>query len=223
MKLVYTELEKQLVFQENTVQVVVVENKPLFRKMLDDFNKQVEGKEGGFTLSADNKILRLDKEAALVLNPFNLEINSRKALTGLYNELGKLGINEENYLKTCKIKGQIAEYAYDLLSRVDYALEFQDDFCLQNLFKALEVQFEAGDGDFLEQIVAYMDVCCKFQKVKVLAFANLKTYVTDVELQELYKEAFYRKLHLLLLENSVGEALENEVASIVDADLCLIK
>lgn len=108
MKLVYTELEKQFVFQENSVQVLIIENKLLFRRMLEDFNKQVEGGDGGFTLSADNKILRLDKEAALVLNPFNLEINSRKALTGLYNELGKLGLSEENYLKTCRLKGEIA-------------------------------------------------------------------------------------------------------------------
>lgn len=223
MKLVYTELDKQLVFQENSVQVLVVENKQLFRRMLEDFHKQLEGEKGGFTLSADNKILRLDKEAVLVLNPFNLEINSRKALTGLYNELGKLGMNEENYLKTCRLKGELAEYAYDLLNQVDYALEFQDDFCLQNLFKALEVQFVAGEGDFLEQIVAYMDVCCKFQKVKLLAFANLKTYVTDDELRELYKEAFYRKLHLLMFENHAGKELEDEVLSIVDGDLCLIK
>lgn len=223
MKLVYTELDKQLVFQENSVQVLVVENKQLFRRMLEDFHKQLEGEEGGFTLSADNKILRLDKEAVLVLNPFNLEINSRKALTGLYNELGKLGMNEENYLKTCRLKGELAEYAYDLLSQVDYALEFQDDFCLQNLFKALEVQFEVGGRDFLEQIVTYMDVGCKFQKVKLLAFANLKTYLTDDELRELYEEAFYRKLHLMLFENSVGKELEDEVISIVDGDLCLIK
>lgn len=223
MKLVYTELERQLVFQENSVQVLIIENKLLFRRMLEDFNKQVEGGEGGFTLSADNKILRIDKEAALVLNPFSLEINSRKALTGLYNELGKLGLSEENYLKTCRLKGAIAQYAYDLLSQVDYVLEFQDDFCLQNLFKALEVQFEEGSGDFLEQIVAYMDVCCKFQKVKLLAFANLKTYLTDDELQALYKEAFYRKLNLLLIESSLRDELEDEEVSIVDDDLCLIK
>lgn len=223
MKLVYTELEKQLIFQENRVKVLIIENKLLFRKMIDDFNKQVNGAEGAFTLSADDKILRLDKEAAFVLNPFNLEINSRKALTGLYNELGKLGMNEEYYLKTCRIKGQIAEYIYDLLSQVDYTLKVQDDFCLQNLFKAIEMEFETGDGDFLEKLVYFMDVCCKFQRVKILAFVNLKTYFTDDELKELYKEAFYRKLNLLLFENSIDDELLEEDISIVDGDLCLVR
>ncbi len=107
MKLVYTELEQQIVFQENKVNVLVVEHKELFRRMINELNEQLEGVERGFTLSADNKILKIEKEVCLVLNPFGLDINSRKALTGLYNELSKLGLNEENYVKTCRLKGEI--------------------------------------------------------------------------------------------------------------------
>lgn len=223
MKLVYTELEKQIIFQENRVNVLVIENKGLFRKMIDMLNRQINGVDGGFTLSADNKILKINKEMYMILNPFALEFNTRKVLTGLYNELGKLTLNEDNYLKTCQLKGQIAEYIYDLLNQVDYSLEFQDDFSLQSLFKALELQFEFGEGDFLENLVRFMDVCSKFQKVKVLTFVNLKTYLTIEELQALYKEAFYKKLSLLLLENSVGERLEVEDLSIFDKDLCLVQ
>ncbi len=216
MKLVYTELEQQLVFQENKVNVLVIEQKELFRRMIQELDKQISGEEGGFVLSDNNKTMKIDKEICLILNPFALNINSRKALTGLYNELGKLGLNEENYLKTCSLKGQIAEYIYDLLNQVDYALKFQDDFNLQSMFKALEVEFEAGEGNFL-------DVCSKFQKVKILTFVNLKTYLMSEELHEFYKEAFYRKIQLLLLENNIVDELAEEAVSIVDADLCLIK
>ena len=82
---------------------------------------------------------------------------------------------------------------YDLLNQVDYALKFQDDFNLQSMFKALEVEFEAGEGNFLEGLVYFLDVCSKFQKVKILTFVNLKTYLMSEELHEFYKEAFYRK------------------------------
>ena len=211
MKLVYTELEQQLVFQENKVNVLVIEQKELFRRMIQELDKQISGEEGGFVLSDNNKTMKIDKEICLILNPFALDINSRKALTGLYNELGKLGLNEENYLKTCSLKGQIAEYIYDLLNQVDYALKFQDDFNLQSMFKALEVEFEAGEGNFLEGLVY------------LLTFVNLKTYLMSEELHEFYKEAFYRKIQLLLLENNIGDELAEEAVSIVDADLCLIK
>lgn len=223
MKLVYTELEQQLVFQENKVNVLVIERKELFRRMIQELDKQISVEEGGFVLSDNNKTMKIDKEICLILNPFALDINSRKALTGLYNELGKLGLNEENYLKTCSLKGQIAEYIYDLLNQVDYALKFQDDFNLQSMFKALEVEFEAGEGNFLEGLVYFLDVCSKFQKVKILTFVNLKTYLMSEELHEFYKEAFYRKIQLLLLENNIVDELAEEAVSIVDADLCLIK
>lgn len=223
MKLVYTELEQQLVFQENKVNVLVIEQKELFRRMIQELDKQISGEECGFVLSDNNKTIKIDKAICLILNPFALDINSRKALTGLYNELGKLGLNEENYLKTCSLKGQIAEYIYDLLNQVDYALKFQDDFDLQSMFKALEVEFEAGEGNFLEGLVYFLDVCSKFQKVKILTFVNLKTYLMSEELHEFYKEAFYRKIQLLLLENNIGDELAEEAVSIVDADLCLIK
>lgn len=223
MKLVYTELEQQLVFQENKVNVLVIEQKELFRRMIQELDKQISGEECGFVLSDNNKTIKIDKAICLILNPFALDINSRKALTGLYNELGKLGLNEENYLKTCSLNGQIAEYIYDLLNQVDYALKFQDDFDLQSMFKALEVEFEAGEGNFLEGLVYFLDVCSKFQKVKILTFVNLKTYLMSEELHEFYKEAFYRKIQLLLLENNIGDELAEEAVSIVDADLCLIK
>lgn len=223
MKLVYMELEQQLIFQENMVNVLVIEHKKLFRKMVYELGNQIDGANGGFILSDNNKLLKIDKEISLVLNPFTLDINSRKALTSLYNELNELGMNEENYLKTCKLKSELAGYTYGLLNQVDYALKFQDDFALPSLFKALEVQFEVGEGDFLERLVHFIDVSSKFQKVKIIVFVNLKTYLTDEEIQELYKEAFYRKLNLLLLENSIEHELEEEIVSIIDKDLCFIK
>jgi len=56
-----------------------------------------------------------------------------------------------------------------------------------------------------------------------LTFVNLKTYLMSEELHEFYKEAFYRKIQLLLLENNIVDELAEEAVSIVDADLCLIK
>ena len=46
MKLVYTELEQQLVFQENKVNVLVIEQKELFRRMIQELDKQISGEDG---------------------------------------------------------------------------------------------------------------------------------------------------------------------------------
>ena len=58
MKLVYTELEQQLVFQENKVNVLVIERKELFRRMIQELDKQISGEDGGFVLSDNNSKLQ---------------------------------------------------------------------------------------------------------------------------------------------------------------------
>ncbi|WP_419080568.1 type II-A CRISPR-associated protein Csn2, partial [Phascolarctobacterium succinatutens] len=73
MKLVYTELEQQLVFQENKVNVLVIEQKELFRRMIQELDKQISGEECGFVLSDNNKTIKIDKEICLILNPFALD------------------------------------------------------------------------------------------------------------------------------------------------------
>ena len=72
MKLVYTELEQQLIFQENRVNVLVMEHKELFRRMIQELAKQIDGGEGRFVLSDNDKILKIDKDVCLVVNPFAL-------------------------------------------------------------------------------------------------------------------------------------------------------
>ena len=44
MKLVYTQLEQQLVFQENKVNVLVIEQKELFRRMIQELDSRLAGK-----------------------------------------------------------------------------------------------------------------------------------------------------------------------------------
>lgn len=56
MKLVYTELEQQLIFQENRVNVLVIEHKELFRRMIQELAKQIDGVECRFVLSDNDKI-----------------------------------------------------------------------------------------------------------------------------------------------------------------------
>ena len=60
MKLVYTELEQQLIFQENRVNVLVIEHKELFRRMIQELAKQIDGVEGRFVLSDNDNILKID-------------------------------------------------------------------------------------------------------------------------------------------------------------------
>lgn len=94
MKLVYTQLEQQLVFQENKVNVLVIEQKELFRRMIQELDKQISGEEGGFVLSDNNKTMKIDKEICLILNPFAMVLKYKSTL-----QKGPFFVTEEASLK----------------------------------------------------------------------------------------------------------------------------
>ena len=57
----------------------------------------------------------------------------------------------------------------------------------------------------------------------VFFICNLKTWLTEEELSILYKDVFYRKINIVLLENHVLDSnLGCEVYRIIDSDLCEI-
>ena len=53
---------------------------------------------------------------------------------------------------------------------------------------------------------------------KVFAFVNLKQFVSDEDLQEIYKFFRYEKLHLLLFEGYQKDTLKNEHILIIDKE-----
>ena len=55
-------LGKPIEFEENVVNVLVVENPKMFSVVVADFYKQIENnEEGGFGLSEDSKVLSMQK------------------------------------------------------------------------------------------------------------------------------------------------------------------
>ena len=57
---------------------------------------------------------------------------------------------------------------------------------------------------------------------RLMVFVNLKAYLNEVELEEVYKMAFYNKIQLLLLESVKKDVLPAEKYCIIDKDKCVI-
>ena len=72
----------------------------LFSKYVGELYKQANKDEGEFVLSENNKEIDIAKYSEIVINPLSVEINNRKILNKLYEELHKLSSNEVLYMKT---------------------------------------------------------------------------------------------------------------------------
>lgn len=114
MKLVSPELSKAILSDENLVTEWIIESPVLFSQYVQALLRQCGGEEGQFVLSDRGRTVEISKYMEIVLNPFSVEINSKKILTKLYSELDKLANSEEMYLQTRQVMQSLIEYLLEL-------------------------------------------------------------------------------------------------------------
>lgn len=223
MNLAYLDLFNHVELNENTVNVLVIENKKLFREMIQQFMQSLLGLESKWVLSDKGKLVSLNKVAILVNDPLNLDMNERKLLDGLYNEMASIGMSDVHYMDTIQIQNALQAYINNVIHDVDFPFLESGDMSLTNLFKLASVHFEDYSSEPLEKISNYCSLCSRFKKCRLIVFVNLKTYFSDEELKEFYKDMAYKKISLLLVENREFCELDNEITTTIDSDLCIVK
>lgn len=220
MKLVHKYIEKEIVFDENIVNILVIENKEYFTKLCMEFLSQADGNEGDFILSENNKPLNFSKSVMVISDPLNLDINSKKLISALYTRLESM-VSENLFAETAEIKSLLMEYLSKVDLNFDYNIDYNDDIKLSDIFKICNVGFVPCEK-FDERLVEFLKIAEEFLKCRVFVFINLKNFLSNSQLKELYKFVFYNKINLLLVENMRDDVIEGETALIVDEDLCEI-
>lgn len=224
MKLVYPEWTHQIVFKEGEVSLLIIENPKLMYEYVNDFVNQCnKGIEGRFVLSDNDKILNLEKNMSIILNPFELDINNRKILTKLYSELKKLSVDEDLYIESNQLLSEIEKYMEKLIDESDYNMEYDIDVDFTALFKMFNLRLKQESTTLLESIIDYLSVMQQILCKNIFVCINLKCYLSEVEMKQLYEMADYKKISLLLIEGRQPEQiLTEEKMFIIDKMGCEI-
>lgn len=220
MKLAFVDLSRVVTFEENFTSVVVLENPRFFREYINELLRQTGGNEGKFVLSDKDKIISVAKNVEVILEPFSLDLNKRKVLAKLYDDLEALANNENFFAKTLEIKSNICRYLLDIALAAEHNIDFDKDFSVKALFTAADFQFIADNFCILDSLVNYCKICHGFLKIPLIVLVNLSNYFSDTELTAFYKQMEYEKISVLILENSYNKKLYNEKLYVIDKDLC---
>lgn len=221
MKFIYGEWELNLEFRENEVQVVTIENREYFSAFLQNLYNQSQGIDGKIILSEGEKVLSLNKVVEIIWNPFSVDINNRKILSKLFQELKTISI-EEQYTEICELNSKVINYLDDLNLKIPYPIQFHLDLDILDLYKVYGVQLDTEGIDMFERLLQYIKVLKTLCGIRLLVFINMKNYLSEKQIKELYKTAFYYKMNLLLVEAHQGKNLECEKNQLIDEDMCFI-
>lgn len=224
MKLVHPNLEKHLEFNENNINVLVLESPIYFRAFIEELNKQIIYDEGNFILSENHKELKLSKNIELILDLFNFNFTNRKITNKIIEEAKTIALDEDYFQRTLEIISVLEEYMISLVDEFDYPIKNKEKIEIDDILKIFDFKIDEQDATWLEKIVAYLEVCQRFLDIKLFVLVNFKRYLTNEELKAFYKQVSYKNISLLLIEQNIreDEKFENEKIIIVDEDLCEI-
>lgn len=223
MKIASQELEQVIVFQENQVNELIIENVGLFQRFLYQILQQLEGSgESSIFLTEEDKILSWEKNVEIIINPFQLDINQKKVLNRLYQNMSNIVQEKGYYLKLNELSAEIIDLLTEIEFDGDISLDYSMNIEPVQIFKMMDVKIETEGKTLLEKLTEYIKIVSELLQCKLIIFVNIKSYLNEEELELLYQAAHYAKVHLLLIESCERETLLKENRIIIDRDMCKI-
>ena len=220
-KLVYGKYDISMSLEENYVNELIIENPPVLAQMVQELTTQADGGEGGFVLSEDGKPLSVEKNLVFIKDLFSMDVNQRKLLTKLYEEL------EEHTTDTLFLEGEDFYHAYirymnGVCEKSSLFLTYEEELRVEDIFKLAKLRIDCQAESLVEQIAEYIRVWAELLHQEVFVFLNLKLFLTKEELEALYQECFYRKVQMILIEAVFSEKIPEEKIYLIDKDKCII-
>lgn len=219
MNIKFNYLENALDFS-NGVFSLEIENKAYFYRCVRDLNFISNGDvlDSVYCFDVNNEEIILSNKIMIISDYFNFDNLFKPYLSPLIKYISNLcddEVNNKMALNYKKIKKDFSKF----IGQIDLPIVINDEFSLDLFIKLLKPRFLISDN-LLNNLFLSIDLEKIFKLNKVLVFVNLKQYLNQNELTELYKYALYNEIKILLIDSqSYGLTLEYEKKLIVDENL----
>lgn len=224
MKIINKNWQRKIEIEENTIYTLVFENKKYYRENIKELISQHKGNEGNYIYSNDNKEISFEKSSYIITDIFNIEINSKKILTKIYNSLLKQIIDdtvEYNELTT-----HIRAYFEKLIFNSSFEVEQGEEIDINSLLKLGDFRIHVEDDDIIEKFIEFLKVLVQLCGINIIFIVGLHNVFTDEEIKEIYKEVCVNKINIINIEYRQFDNLSDEnyieKVYIFDKDNCEI-
>lgn len=215
-------LERELEWKSTRhLNELVIESPSFFRAVLHDLNASNENR--GSSFSRNGQALNFGQAVDVIYNPTKLDFNNRRAIAALLKLLVKTSLSEDFYLSTNRLKAKIINYLDSVVDAENFEFEVAaDDFAIDSLAKAVNIHIMGDEDDFVEMVTDYLSMMTDLGGVKLFIFINLRSMLTDEELNRLRHNLDNHQIDVLLIENQARARIGGVDRILVDADECEI-
>lgn len=206
-------------FENKSIFSLIIENKKLYRKVIDDLINNINIDDGNIILAKNNKLIVPEKEIFVFSDYFNFDVN-KFVLNKYYKELKNLSENEF-FDETLEIKEVFRNYITKLIEN-DYPIKLEEDLDISQILKAFGIKFQRNE-DLLLNLFEWLKILNELLGYEIFFFINLENFLSDNELVEFSKFILYNKYKVVFLENfNRNKLFDEDNLIIIDNDLCEI-
>lgn len=206
-------------FENKSIFSLIIENKKLYRKIIEDLINNTSIDDGNIILSKNNKLIVPEKEIFVFSDYFNFDIN-KFVLNKYYKELKNLSENDF-FDETLEIKEVLRDYVTKLVEN-EYSIKLEEDLDISQILKAFGVKFQRNE-DLLLNLFEWIKILNELLGYEIFFFINLENFLSDDELVEFSKFILYNKYKVVFLENfNRNKLFDDDNLIIIDNDLCEI-
>lgn len=223
MILVNSDWSRVIDFENFKVNTIVVENVEYFRRVVSNFIGQVDGAEGKFSLSHENKGLDLSKNALLISDIFDVNPSLKKANGKINKYIKTLSI--DSFEATRNITSDLEKYIDELLTDIDLPIVRSETIDIDDILKISNIHVEQGE-DIIENLVNIFNVCTALLDIRLFVFINIHKLMTSYEWDCFIKTVILKDANILIFESEVPRDfyIDNGIEKIyiIDEELCEI-
>ena len=213
-------LENKIVFEEGKINVLEIYNKKLFYNLITILNENDNGQEDNqIVLFEDGIRVSIEKNVFVLTDMFNVDFNSKKITNKLYNLLAEnIKNRQDNELENISL--ELRNYLIEEINELPFEFNMKSEIELSDLLKAFDLKIDTMCyTSVVEKIEFFIAIISILKIATILVIPNLKTYLDDDELLEIYKYSIYNNVKLLVIESkSSDELLKYETKNIIDEE-----
>ena len=220
MKLCIKYLDNNLVLNTSEVCALEIENKRYFYRVVNDLYMASNGNisDDIVLLDKNDKEINISNKLKIFLNFFDFGLTDKKYTNDISKYITN-NITDENKDLLAKQYNKIISIYKKILNDIDLPLIIDSEISIENITKIMKVNINTSK-DLLSNIFILIDLENLFHTKNILVFINLKQYLMNEEIEELYKYSIYNEVQLLLIDSqSYGTTLSQEKKLIIDENL----
>ena len=199
------------------LQTLVIENKPLYRRVIEAFHDDTVGEL--FVLSENFTPIDMKKAICYIGDVFDLSYSDRKLITKLSTELEQTA-NDVLFSDILSITENLNTIGERLSFEFDFDVAYNDAVSTGDIIKLLSFKPRLDADSALENTVRFMKIWRKYLGVKLFVTSGLCRCFTYDELSALHRELSAEDIRVLDIDSIISNVAKPDNLYIIDKDLC---